>query len=384
MSPDIRICFVVFRFYPLFSGRAIFIQKLVPKLQQRGIEVCVLAARLNDLPKYECIHGVHVYRVSVLNYGTVVRSISFVFSCLGYLLLKGKRFNIIQSCKAIWFASGLFKFLGRKTIFDMTRLESDDPEAVMTKYGPLALKLYSFADHITSPSTAMSTSYHNTHLPDWKLSQIPRGIDPDIFQPVEPKQKQILRRKLGLPQKGKIVVCVGAITKRKGTDFLIDVWAEICPQYQEDTHLLLIGPFSEPEFLAEVQQKIQQYQIQERVSFVGEVDNVREYLGASEIFVFCSDSEGLPNALIEAASCGLPCVVLRIDGITDDIITHGVDGIIVENREVNEYAEALLAVLRKDALAHQLGSHARRKVLEKFSIDAICDQYVELYQKLLS
>lgn len=60
------------------------------------------------------------------------------------------------------------------------------------------------------------------------------------------------------------------------------------------------------------------------------------------------------------------------------------DGIVVENRDVDEYANALLEVLRDDALAHRLSKPARQKVLKKFSLDAVCNRYIELYQQLIS
>ena len=385
MDSKISVCFVQFRFHPIFSGHAIFLQKLIPKLQKRGVNACVLTARLDNSSKYECINGVDVYRIPVLRYRTLVTHISFVFSCFAHLFFKDRQYNIIHvsSSKIIGLLSGLFKIFGAKTIFQMSLLGSDDPEAVKSRFGRLSLKLYALANAFISPSTAMSSSYHKMNLPAHKLFQIPYATDPDTFQPLGPEQKQVIRQKLGLPQQGKLVACVGGIIKRKGVDFLIDAWADVCKQYQ-GAHLLLIGPFLEADFLAEMKQRIQQNRIHNKVSFVGQVDNVHEYMGAADIFAFCAHREGLPNALIEAVSCGLPCVVLRMEGITDDIFTHGVDGIVVENRDVHEYAKALLEVLRDDALAHQLGIHARQTVLEKFSLDAVCDRYIELYQKLLS
>jgi len=273
--------------------------------------------------------------------------------------------------------------LGKNTIFEITLLGADDAETIKSRFGKPGLKLYSRADYFVSLSAALSKSYSNTNLPDSKIIQIPHGVDPEVFYPITSEQKQILRKKLDLQPAEKIVTFVGGIVKRKGVDFLIDAWAKVSTSYQ-NAILLLIGPFLEPDFLLEMRRKTQKIGIQDKVRFVGRVDNVHEYLKSSDAFAFCSHAEGMPSALIEAISCGLPCVVLKIDGITDDVFTHRIDGLVVEDQNINEYAESLLEVLRNDDLACQLGNNARKKVLEKFSIESICDRYIELYQKLIN
>ncbi len=98
--------------------------------------------------------------------------------------------------------------------------------------------------------------------------------------------------------------------------------------------------------------------------------------------VLTSDIEGLPNALIEAAISGIPCVATNFPGV-DEVIEQGVTGFIAESdnkkavaKEIAEYIERLLnnKVLRK-----QMGNAARKSALKAYSIDSLGRQLQQIY-----
>ena len=96
--------------------------------------------------------------------------------------------------------------------------------------------------------------------------------------------------------------------------------------------------------------------------------NVHKYLQASDYFVFPTENEAFGNSLLEAISCGLPCIATRVGGIVD-IINHNVNGLLVENGDEEQLYSANEHVLKDKKLAQRLGLEARKTAIEKFNID---------------
>ncbi len=89
----------------------------------------------------------------------------------------------------------------------------------------------------------------------------------------------------------------------------------------------------------------------------------------------------MPNALLEAMACGLPCVATRVSG-SEDIIQHGVNGLLVESEDYRDMAQALLTLLHDPLLAQKYGQAARKTVERHYSLEQVMDRYVELYQRI--
>jgi glycosyltransferase involved in cell wall biosynthesis len=118
--------------------------------------------------------------------------------------------------------------------------------------------------------------------------------------------------------------------------------------------------------------------LRERVTFTGRVDNVEEFLRASDVFVFPSVFEALGLSLVEAAATGLPAIGARTGGIVD-VIDDGVSGLLFQPGDVRDLAARLLTLLDDGALRSRLGDEARRIALERFQER----ESVALYRRLL-
>ncbi|HPP12062.1 MAG TPA: glycosyltransferase family 4 protein, partial [bacterium] len=100
-------------------------------------------------------------------------------------------------------------------------------------------------------------------------------------------------------------------------------------------------------------------------------------------FVLPSLAEGLSNALLEAMACGLPVVATKVSG-TVDVIEEGVNGFLVEPGNPEALAEAMAGILKDEGLAYRMGQANRKKILEKYSLDKIVDEYLSLYKRLMA
>jgi GalNAc-alpha-(1->4)-GalNAc-alpha-(1->3)-diNAcBac-PP-undecaprenol alpha-1,4-N-acetyl-D-galactosaminyltransferase len=113
--------------------------------------------------------------------------------------------------------------------------------------------------------------------------------------------------------------------------------------------------------------------IENRVVFLGARKDIDRIYSYSSIFVLPSRSEGLPNALIEAMAHGLPCISFDINAGPSDVIEHKVNGILVEDGNIDELARRMNQLIENKKMRDALGRKAK-EIKEKLSIDQITDE----------
>ena len=91
--------------------------------------------------------------------------------------------------------------------------------------------------------------------------------------------------------------------------------------------------------------------------------------------------EGLPIALLEAMSAGLPVIATQVEGV-EEVITEGENGLLVPIGDTAALADAILRLLADPPLRHKMGVASKEKVLASYTADQMCEQYLELMVKL--
>jgi glycosyltransferase involved in cell wall biosynthesis len=210
---------------------------------------------------------------------------------------------------------------------------------------------------------------HGFHLSNVEL--IPNGVEINHFSP-----KRI--DSTG-DKKGEIVICLARLTYQKGIDVLLQAWSLLSKQAPQ-ARLIIAG--SGP-LQPQLERMAQALDILDSVEFVGLQGDVQSLLHESNVAVLPSRWEGMPVAILEAMACGLPCVASYVSG-SEDIIQHGVNGLLVEPEDYRGLAEALLTLLRDPALAQQYGNAARVTIEKHYSLERITDKYIELYGRITS
>ncbi len=210
---------------------------------------------------------------------------------------------------------------------------------------------------------------HDFLLPNTQL--IPNGVDTKRFYPASNTSIQ--------ETKAHTVVCVSKLRYEKGVDVLLQAW-HLVQQQVPQAQLVLVG--SGP-IQPQLTQMAEALGIRESVEFAGLQSDVVAQLHKASIAILPSRWEGMPNAVLEAMACGIPCIATRVSG-SEDIIQQGVNGLLVEVEDYEAMAEALITLLCDTTLTKQCGRAARATVEQRYSLEHITDIYIDLYQKMIT
>ena len=147
-------------------------------------------------------------------------------------------------------------------------------------------------------------------------------------------------------------------------------------------HLLLVGG-PDPENPSSISENELRSWESERVTWLGPRRDVAEILATCDVGLLPSYREGMPRSLLEAASCGLPVVTTDVPGCRE-LVSDGVNGLVVPVRDPVALADALERLAGSPAERARMGRNARRIVLERYCDAVILDQFMALYRQGLS
>jgi N-acetyl-alpha-D-glucosaminyl L-malate synthase BshA len=118
------------------------------------------------------------------------------------------------------------------------------------------------------------------------------------------------------------------------------------------------------------------------VFFLGKQDHVHEKLGVADVLLLLSDEESFGLAALEAMACEVPVVATKVGGVPE-VVTHGIDGYLVEPRDVNAAAKAVLDILTLPDRGRAMGEMARKNARRRYCSNDIIPKYEAYYEKVL-
>jgi len=170
------------------------------------------------------------------------------------------------------------------------------------------------------------------------------------FNPDVPRTlKQILN------PNGKTVLTICRISPQKGLEYLVEA-CQIIIREIPNVKVVIKAYSSDERYEERLRSIINKYHLQEFIKILKlnvPYSEMPKYMAAADVFVLPSVSEGLGIVILEALATGIPVVASRIGGIPD-VLVHEYNGLLVEPRDVEGLAEALLRILRDDKLKKQL------------------------------
>lgn len=211
---------------------------------------------------------------------------------------------------------------------------------------------------------------------------IPPGVDTKRFRPLGPGETD---ESIDIP--GKYVFALSRIDSNKGLDFLIKAFARV-PEDLE-TFLVIGGGSKNPkgveiEVKAALNQLVADLGLGKRVIFTGYVPDemLAPYYRNAELFVLPSKYEPFGMTTLEAMSCGTPVIATRFGGIRDNL-ENGVDSLLVDPSDPEEFSAAIVSILTDPERASTLAENGMKTIAERFSWESIASVTMDFYKKYI-
>lgn len=153
--------------------------------------------------------------------------------------------------------------------------------------------------------------------------------------------------------KEKKIVTVGRLINQKNQSMLIEAFSEVYKKFPE--YRLVI--YGEGDLRGKLNKQVEDLNLKDVVFLEGVKKDIHRLISDAELFVLTSEFEGMPNALIEAMSLGLPCISTKVSGAVD-LIQSNKNGILIDKGNVNELVENIIKVIENKKFANSLGKNA--------------------------
>ncbi len=213
-------------------------------------------------------------------------------------------------------------------------------------------------------------------LPDANVEIVHCGIEPERFTPGH-------RCRNGFTK----ILSVGRLIEKKGHAYLIDACALLAERGLK-FHCLIVG--TGPLFKT-LHNRITRYNLRDRVQLLGALkeDKVLQLNRDSDIFALAcmvsadGDRDGLPVSIMEAMACGLPVVSTKVTAI-GELVEDGGNGMLVSQRDAVALADALQVLIENESLRLSMGTRARGRVLQDFTIQANTARLAQIFHQIAS
>ncbi|MDR3490308.1 MAG: glycosyltransferase family 4 protein [Bradyrhizobium sp.] len=210
---------------------------------------------------------------------------------------------------------------------------------------------------------------------------IPHGVDTDVYAPPADRAAAFAEAKLP----GRYAIgCFGRVRAQKGTDVFVDAMCRLLPRYPDFT-AVIVGAIATEQtpFANDLKKRIETAGLPSRIVLTGElpIEQVPRWYQRLTIYAFTSRNEGFGLTLIEAMSAGAALVASRA-GAAELVVEDGVTGMLTAPGDVDALVAALEPLLADPASCTAMGTRARARVLEKFSLDVEANRIAEVYRGL--
>lgn len=209
-------------------------------------------------------------------------------------------------------------------------------------------------------------------LPGEKLRVVRNGIP--IVGRVRPRD-DCLRKRLSSGANRPLVLTIARLHEHKGLKYLLEA-ATMVP----DAVFVLAG--EGPDRVA-LEAQARALGLTNRIAFLGFRADISDLLAACDLFVLPSLVEGTPLSVMEAAAAERPVVATEIGG-TNELVSHGVTGLLVPPRDPRALAEAMQTVLTDRTLADRFAAAGRARALQEFQGDHMVRRVSEIYSEVLA
>ena len=237
----------------------------------------------------------------------------------------------------------------------------------------LIKKLYPLAERIIAVSTGVKSDLVKSfHIQEKLIDVIYNSVDLE-------KVKKLSLEAVNHSWFNSEVACiiaVGRLTKQKGFPILLQAFRLV--RKKLPCNLIILGDGEERSSLENISRQLS---IENDVAFLGFQNNPYKYLARSDIFVLSSRWEGFGIVIIEAMASRVPVISTRCPSGPEEIITDGLNGLLVPVGDAEAVAQAILRLLANEPFRKQLAEEGRKRA-EDFKVERMVSQYEKLFEQM--
>ena len=230
---------------------------------------------------------------------------------------------------------------------------------------------------IVAISEAVAAVLRDHDVDAGRIEVIRDAVDPDAFAG-EP-DFAAFRESFNIDEGTFVIASAGQLIARKGHRYLLDAAAELANSGRRFRLML----FGEGPLENELRAQATDAGLGEHVQFAGFRDDLDSYMGCFDVFVHPALAEGLGVVTLKAAASGVPVIGFEAGGVPEAVI-HDETGLLVPPKDSEALRDAIAALMDNEARRKDLGASGRQRMLAEFSIGAMADKHVELYESVLN
>lgn len=208
-----------------------------------------------------------------------------------------------------------------------------------------------------------------------RVVRIPNAVD--VVRASPARSRLEVRRNLGIPDSSEVVVSVGALNWEKDPLGQVDIFERVA-KARPRAMFAMVGTGG---LEADTRLAVAAKGLGDRVRFLGPRNDVPDILGASDVLMLASKTEGMPGIVIEAGVAGVPVAGYALSGVPEVVIA-GSTGLLAPPGDVAHLAACVAELLADSDLRTRMGRAAHERCTGEFSIPPVAGSYLDVYRRL--
>jgi glycosyltransferase involved in cell wall biosynthesis len=173
------------------------------------------------------------------------------------------------------------------------------------------------------------------------------------------------------------LLSVGRLVYQKSHEDLVGAMPAVLKEFPN----VKVGICGDGVLYNELERQIRSLGLCDSVKLLGKFDSVARFLVSADVFVLPSRWEGLPIAMLEAMSAGLPIIATKVEGV-EEVIVNGEHGFLVPVEDQAALTQAILQLARDPQMRKRMGASSKQRLLDLYTIDRMSEQYLALMLEL--
>ena len=366
--------------YPTFGGSGVVATELGIALAKRGDDIHFISYALPSRLNVFLNERVHFHEVTVTSYPLFDPYPPYTLALATKMaeVASYEKLDVLHVHYAIphaisaYLAKQILGSAGLKVITtlhgtDITLVGRDASYLPITKFG------IEVSDGVTAVSEWLKNETARNFGTKKAIEVIPNFVDPDRFQ----RHRSSFCHMFGTST-DKLVIHVSNFRPVKRIMDVIETFERVSQAIPSKLMMIGDGPDR-----SKAEAYCREHNLRQRVFFLGNVPNLEEVIGGSDLFLLPSEAESFGMAALEAMASEVPVIATRAGGLPE-VVQDGVSGFLLPVGDVDGMVAAAIEILSNEELARKMGSAGRANALEKFDVKKVVPRYRDAYERVIA